>query len=344
MKKAIIVAKEKVESVRCYLSDAGLLDRNRKIKKSTRYIGKYLEIPVVDNVDGYEVIEQDEPVYYEPVIKSLKERLRGQIPENECQHLPTGWQVVGDIIIVRISTELDHRKTLIAGTLLEMYPKCKSVVDDFGIEGQFRMPKRKLLIGEETETIHKENQCYFKLDVTDIMYSKGNLNERRRMSTFGKDEIVVDMFSGIGYFSIPMAVHSKPLKLISIEINPLSFKYLQENIKLNHVDDIVIPVNGDCSICTPENTADRVLMGYVRTTHQYLKYGIQALKESGGILHYHETVPENRLYERPVTRIKKTASKFGKEVNIHSCRTIKKYSPGVCHVVIDAYIFKPDKK
>ena len=341
MKKATIVPKEKVESVRCYLSDIGLLDRNRKIKKTTLYAGEYLEIPVKDNVDGYKVIEQDKPVYYEPVIKSLKDRLRNQIPEHEIQYLPTGWQVVGDIIIVRIPEKLDQRKTLIAETLLKMYPKCKSVVEDFGIEGQFRRPKRKLITGEETETIHKENQCYFKLDVTDVMYSKGNLDERQRMGTLGKDEIVVDMFSGIGYFSIPMAVHSQPQKLISIEINPLSFKYLQENINLNHVDDIVIPVNGDCSTCTPENTADRVLMGYVRTTHQYLKYGIQALKESGGILHYHETVPENRLYERPVTRIKNVASEFGKKVDIRDCHTIKKYSPGVFHVVIDAYVYKP---
>ncbi|MFP4655887.1 MAG: class I SAM-dependent methyltransferase [Methanohalobium sp.] len=342
MKKAILVPKEKAESVRCYLSDTGLLDRNRKIKKNALYTGEFLEIPVKDDVDGYKVIEQDKPVYYKPVIKSLKGMLRNQIPEREYQYLPAGWQFVGDIIIVRIPEELCHRKILIAKILLEMYPKCKSVVEDFGIEGQFRKPKRKLIIGETTETIHKENRCYFKLDVTDVMYSKGNLAERQRMGAFGKDEIVVDMFSGIGYFSIQMAVHSKPQKLIAIEMNPRSFKYLQENIKLNNVGDIVIPFNGDCSVCTPENTADRVLMGYVRTTHHYLRYGIQAIRDSGGILHYHETVPENRLYERPVTRIKRTASEFGKKADICGCRIIKKYSPGVYHVVIDAYIFKPE--
>ncbi|WP_341537002.1 hypothetical protein [Methanosarcina barkeri] len=44
------------------------------------------------------------------------------------------------------------------------------------------------------------------------MYSKGNLEERKRMSKLGEGEIVVDMFAGIGYFSIPMAVHSRPKK------------------------------------------------------------------------------------------------------------------------------------
>ena len=72
------------------------------------------------------------------------------------------------------------------------------------------------------------------------MWSKGNTTERKRMSTISdKGETVVDMFAGIGYFSIPMAVHSKPSKIYSIEINPISYGYLCENVYLNKVEDIV---------------------------------------------------------------------------------------------------------
>ena len=83
------------------------------------------------------------------------------------------------------------------------------------------------------------------------------------MSKLGKGEIVVDMFAGIGYFSIPMAVHSKPEKIVSIEINPESFNYLKENLRLNRVEDIISPVLGDCSTAAPEGIADRVIMGYM---------------------------------------------------------------------------------
>jgi len=159
----------------------------------------------------------------------------------------------------------------------------------FGIGGQFRQPERKLILGSHTETIHRENQCLFKMDVTGIMFSKGNLRERKRMSMVGAGEVVVDMFAGIGYFSIPMAVHAKPEQVISIEINPVSYSYLCGNIQLNHVEDIIVPVSGDCADVTPRGTADRVIMGYVGFTHHYLKQGIMAIKKSGGILHYHET-------------------------------------------------------
>jgi tRNA wybutosine-synthesizing protein 2 len=172
------------------------------------------------------------------------------------------------------------------------------------------------------------------------MYSKGNLEERKRMSKLGKGEVVVDMFAGIGYFSIPMAVHARPKKIISIEINPESFAYLKENIRLNHVEDIITPVLGDCFQAAPEREADRVIMGYVGTTHHYLEPAIKALKKSGGILHYHETVPENLARTRPEERVKKAVESLGKKVEILKTRRIKKYSPGVLHVVVDARIFE----
>jgi tRNA wybutosine-synthesizing protein 2 len=137
-----------------------------------------------------------------------------------------------------------------------------------------------------------------------------------------------------------MAVHSKPKKITGIEINPESFAYLKENIRLNKVEDIFVPVCGDCSKAAPEGTADRVLMGYVGTTHHYLEPAIKALKKSGGILHYHETVPESLARTRPQERIRKAACALGKKVEILEIRRIKKYSPGVLHVVVDARIFE----
>jgi tRNA wybutosine-synthesizing protein 2 len=79
-------------------------------------------------------------------------------------------------------------------------------------------------------------------------------------------------------------------------------------------------------------------MGYVNTTHHYLDAGIAALKPEGGIIHYHETTPESMVFSRPVERIETAALKAGKTVEILDCRKIKKYSPGVWHVVVDARI------
>jgi tRNA wybutosine-synthesizing protein 2 len=104
------------------------------------------------------------------------------------------------------------------------------------------------------------------------------------------------------------------------------------------VENLVEPILGDCAIVTPEGVADRVIMGYVGTTHHYLPNGIKALKPEGGILHYHETTPEKLLFERPVNRIQEAALQLGKKMEIIGTRRIKKYAPGVWHVVVDARI------
>lgn len=339
----IRIPPERGEEIRKKAVNEKFLDTVRKIQKLHTVEGTFLEIPVTEasggKVEDFLVIEQENPEFMEKN-KPLEKYLKTSLSEDELAQVPSGWQVIGDIIIVCIPETLEDKKIMIAEALLSMYPRCRTVVRDFGIEGQFRQPKRELLIGSETETIHKEHGCFFKQDVTKVMYSKGNLEERKRMSRLGEGEIVVDMFAGIGYFSIPMAVHSRPKKITGIEINPESFAYLKENIRLNKVEEIFAPIYGDCSKVTPEGTADRVLMGYVGTTHHYLEPAIKALKKSGGILHYHETVPESLARTRPQERIKKAACALGKKMEILKTRRIKKYSPGVLHVVVDARIFE----
>lgn len=327
--KAVRVREEDAETVRKELISKGAVDKTRKLVKRNGFI----EIPVTDLAVEFPVIEQEEPEFYIPE-KTLGSIL--DIPENEKKLLPSGWQLLGDVIIITLREELETRKNDIAEALLSMYPGCRTVLLDRGISGKMRQPEREIIAGERTETIHRENGCQFRLDAMRIMYSQGNLAERKRMSRLGKGEVVVDMFAGIGYFSIPMAVHSKPEKIIAIEINPVSSGYLKENIRLNRVEDIIEPVEGDCALVTPRGIADRVIMGYL-DAHQYLQHGIRALKP-GGMLHFHEAVPE-AVEQRPVERIIEAAGKLGRKVEMIEARRIKKYSPGVWHVVVDAKIF-----
>lgn len=237
-------------------------------------------------------------------------------------------KVIGDILVLK--NEPDNLQELLD------LPEVKRIVKLGRINGPKREPEVKMLVGDNTETIHRENHCFFKLDVARIMWSKGNTGERKRMATLAEDdETIVDMFAGIGYFSITLAVHSNPAKIYSLEINPVSYGYLKENIMLNKVEDIIEPILGDCREFAPKNFADRVLMGYIGNTHEYLDKAVDIVKP-GGIIHYHESVPDKLKFERPPQRIIDAAD--GRDVEILNKRIIKKYSPGVYHVVIDARI------
>ncbi len=328
--KAVRVPKEEAETVRKRLLSLGVFDPSRKIIQN----GELIELPIT-NTTEYDMIEQDRPIMRNAKV-TLLQLLANVLSRDELGKLPHGWQILGDIIIVNIPTPLQKRKYEIGRALLELHPRCKTALMMKGVTGRYREPDVETIAGDDTHTIHKENGCLFKLDASKIMFSKGNLDERTRLSKFGQG-IVVDMFAGIGYFSIPMAVHSNPKKVIAIEVNPLAYNYLCENIALNGVEGIVQPIQGDCLSMTPVGVADRVIMGSFEAFH-YLKQGINALK-SGGTLHYHETTPEKLVFERPIGRVVESAEKLDRSAKIIGLNKIKKYSPGVWHVVVDAQVF-----
>jgi len=313
----------------------GLLDRSRKTVSRDGEI----EIPVTAPLPGREVVVQEAPEFYQR-FPELAELLAGEISPQESALLPKGWFILGKVIIVKIDPGIEHLKGMIGEALLEVYPRCSTVLMDRGIEGKLREPDREVIAGSEktgTETVHRENGVVFKLDPMKVMFSAGNLKERMRMGRLGAGEIVVDMFAGIGYFTLPMAVHSRPRKIVAIEINPVAYGYLAENVRLNRVEDVVELILGDCAVAAPEGIADRVVMGYVGTTNQYLDAGIAALRP-GGVLHYHQTVPEQLYPQKLEEDLAEAAKRAGRSVRIERAARVKKYSPGMLHAVLDARV------
>jgi len=254
------------------------------------------------------------------------------------------WKKIGKILL--IDENLEHSYCGRFEDLLNEH-NVDTIAKIESIDGKMRQPSIKVLAGSSsTETIHKENECLFKLDLAKVMWSKGNTTERIRIANLvQKDEVVVDMFAGIGYFSIPIAKKSSPKKIYSIEINPDSYYYLKENIKLNKINEksnkvmgynVIEAILGDSNEIIKNFSADRIIMGYVKTTHKFLDSAIKSLNP-GGIIHYHETVPEKLMLSRPINRIKNVANNH--EVEILNNRIIKRYSPGVVHTVVDAKIY-----
>ncbi len=266
--------------------------------------------------------------------------LRDIVPKKKMSFLPQKWEKVGNVAVIKLPKELEKYKTHIAECYAN-YLQCKTVLNDVGgISGLYREPIVEILFGDKnTETIHKENGIRFRLDLQKIMFSSGNMDERKRMATIAdNNEIVVDLFAGIGYFSIPMAVKSKPKRIVACEINPLSYDYLCQNTVLNDVTSIIEPLLGDCRKTAPKNMANRVIMGHIRKTHSYLSTALECLKNQTGIIHYHDTFPEKKIPQQPMKQIKEIAHTYEKKVILLSHTCIKSYAPGISHAVVDVKI------
>ncbi len=137
--------------------------------------------------------------------KMLKKALANILTEKEISELISAFDQIGSIIIVRIPDSLISKKKIIGETLLEQVKTTKSVYyQSSPVEGDFRTRNLEILAGDDkTETEYKESGCRFIVDVEKAFFSPRLSTERERISNLNiDDEIVINMFGGIGMFSI----------------------------------------------------------------------------------------------------------------------------------------------
>ncbi|MFX1274268.1 MAG: class I SAM-dependent methyltransferase family protein [Promethearchaeota archaeon] len=284
--------------------------------------------------------------------ETLKNKLRGILNQQELSLLPSGFQTIGNKLIIKLNPKILDKKELIGKALLELLPYIKSIYINHGkIKGKFRQPEKiEFLVGENNPIVeHKEHDVTYRFDITQIMFSKGNINERKHLATLVQPkEIIVDMFAGIGYFSLPIAKHSDVEKVYSIELNPISFKYLSENIMINHLEDKIVPIHGDCKeevikLSTSGIRADRVIMGVFPAPKDYINDALTLTKKEGTIYHY-EGVVDKEHYMELYEEFKEIANEKGYQSNLKSKRFVKSVGPNLYHVVLDILVSKNIKK
>ncbi|MFA5406111.1 MAG: class I SAM-dependent methyltransferase family protein [Candidatus Nanoarchaeia archaeon] len=250
--------------------------------------------------------------------------------------LPNGYQMIGDIMILNLSSSVNAKK--IAKAASKLVP-CKTIMMKTDIiTGEFRAPQLKKLWGKETITTHHEHECLFELDVTKVMWAKGNLNERKRIASLPKaGERILDMFAGLGYFTIPIGVHNPNVNITSIEKNPEAYKYLCQNIKLNKLTNVT-PILGDSMIEAPKHKADRIMMGYIPEPHEFLASAFKALKDKG-VIHY-EGIRSAGKEESLFEPVNEEGIKQGYKCELLHTQLVKKYGPKNNHVVVDVLCYK----
>lgn len=265
--------------------------------------------------------------------KTPYEAVKENLDISSREDLPDRWEMIGDVLFIKLPEHLLEHKERIGRVYAEVLG-AKTVMLQGDITGKKREPEVESIYGEESETVHLENQVFYKLDTSKIMFSSGNIDERERVTGLvEKDEVVVDMFAGIGYFSLPAAVHCRPEKIYSLEINPTAFRYLKENIELNGVEETVEPWCGDNREFSFSG-ADRIFMGYLHETWKFLEKAVEFL-DGEGVIHYHTTCSDSGFPEQVEKELEEN---LDPDFRIMNTRKVKSYAPHVFHVVVDVRV------
>lgn len=324
------VRNTKAENTRQKLLDLGVLEKNRKILRDREFVLFPIKEPV--EINDTEIVEiQSVNLEKKPI--SLKDALKGKLTEEELKTLPRAFDTIGDIAIIEIPDELLDKKEIIGNALLPVFKGIKVVaLKESMVDTEFRTRKVEIIAGEKrTETIHREFDCIYKLDIHSAYFSPRLGTERIRIAKQVKNnERVLVMFAGVGPYAILIAKKAKPREIYAIELNPEAFRYMKENIKLNKVD--VIPILGDARKETKKlGKFDRIVMPLPKDAGNFLDVAIPAL-EKNGIIHFYDFSHNER---ESIERVKKICS--GLDYNIEILNAVKcgSYSPCLFRICVD---------
>ncbi len=289
--------------------------------------------------------------------------MKGIVEEPLLQMVPKRFDYIGNVAVISIPPELSAYKEAIASKLFSMRGNTRAVLNKVSkLEGEHRVADFELLLGETTETIHKENGYIYKLDVKKVFFNPRLYSERRRVaSKITYSEHIIIPFAGVGPFVLPAA--GKGAKVYAIEINPDACACLRENIRINRLEGQITVIQGDFEKVShmfnstkasqgPANTAFSDLPVYLSLeeteyeSFQFLKNGfdraivptpygmdhflgeISKLIRKGGYIHFYTFKAESQIPE-----LIKDYEKMGLGVELY--RRAGNVAPGISRWVFD---------
>lgn len=292
----------------------------------------------------------------------LKEALKGVLEETELKKVIKSYDVIGDVIIIRLHPDLKPKRAIIAGALHNIYPRVKTiaVVPLYSLTNElYRTRELEVIWGDENmETIHKENGCIFKVNPELVFFSPRLSYERMRVAMkVLPGETIINMFSGVGCFSIVIAKMQPQTKIYSFDVNLYAYEYMKENVALNKMEGNVIPILGDVreeqrDLKSEAVDADRVLMPLPEEAHSFLPAAIRALnldyRGDTGFIHYYDVSAGSikgacDLFTASAQKAKDiVSSAFGGtlSVEIEEKRVVRSVAPRKYHVVLDLRVVK----
>jgi tRNA (guanine37-N1)-methyltransferase len=248
------------------------------------------------------------------------------------------FDVIGDIAIIDAD---DPDATRIAKALMEYRKSINVVLGAVGpVEGEFRTRQWVVLAGEHrTHTMHKEHGCRYNVDLAGAYFSARLGTERKRVADMVKPgQRVVDLFAGVGPFSILIGKSVPGASVVAVDKNPKAVKLLRENIRLNRLDNVTA-VEDDARLAagTFKHSADHVIMNLPQSAREFLDCGILAAK-NGGVVHFYDITHEDDLYGTSWELIQEAAVRMGRKVECAGKRIVRSYAPYQYNVCIEVRV------
>jgi len=322
----LIVPRLRGEAVRQDLVESGLLRTDLEIVRE----GDFLVLPLTEGRDAVpagwgEVVERD----FRPVTNKGPVEYRDLLAwsDEEKSRLPRAFDVVGDIVLIRLPVELDTRKAAVGEALLRFVPGARLVGLDHGVHGADRRRVVERVAGSGPwRTRHRENGVELDVDVERAYFSPRLAREHARVAEeVRSDERVYDLCCGVGPFAVTIAHLGRASEVTAVDANPDAIELLRSTLarvpNRDRVRALCVPLEEFLPAAT---AVEKVVMNL---PHEGIKYlpSVARTTAPGGRLYYYEVASRTEFESRGTTLVK-LLSPVG-AFTVVAQRVVHPYSP-----------------
>ncbi len=241
--------------------------------------------------------------------------------------IPERWIRYGKSILLNTESSIDEELASVYARVLGVQ---KVYVSTGYVRGATRKPSVRLIFGTHGMVRHRENGVVYLFDPEQIMFSPGNVNVRGDLGIATENKVVIDFYSGIGYFSLPLAKFGNPSKVICVDINPAAIQFLEESSRANHLTEHIETHLGDSSSIYLDTKGDVAIMGHFDSLDM-LENVLRNLKNQAIIVVHHLVKTADLEDSGKAVRLR--AESLGRICKPIYSRIVKSYSPHVWHIV-----------
>jgi tRNA (guanine37-N1)-methyltransferase len=192
----------------------------------------------------------------------LRNQVAGQIPSDLLPYVSDHFEVIGDVAVLAIPAVLEPYKHTLAQAIISRRKNIATVLNKIEkITGDSRTARYETLLGETTVTLFHEFGFSYRIDVGRSFFSARMAYERKRVTDqVEPGEKVFVPFAGVGPFVIPAA--ARGAEMWAVEKNPDAFRWLKENVALNHIGNICHIMQGNAldTALLPHASFDRIII------------------------------------------------------------------------------------
>ncbi len=234
----------------------------------------------------------------------VKTSTKNEKTYNNLEESRSGFDAIGSVAIIKPSKKLKPAQIkLLAKNIMLKNKNIDGVFRKVGkIGGVERVQKLIWVAGSKNHlVIHKENGCSFYVDVKKVFFTPRLCSERARVSNLIEPkESVLDMFCGVGPYTIPIA--KKAREVYAIDINKNAISLLKENLNLNKIKNVKV-FCGDSkkTVKGLNKTFDRIIMNFPLAATDFLNAALRVIKD-GGVIHLYTFLDTKKDYDSAVSR------------------------------------------